>query len=126
MTSRTFGSTLVTHIDHKLGEQRGVGLVLVGQCAGRLRLHPAIMPPRGLGHTDTATEPSGRPPRLTRAWTTSKRAAIAAEGYDPDDPAVVAALARVSAVLGELGRQRRLRLAMFTPKRCDTDRRACG
>ena len=33
-----------------------------------------------------------------------ERAAIAAEGYDPDDPAVLAALARVSAVLGELGR----------------------
>jgi hypothetical protein len=32
-----------------------------------------------------------------------ERAAIAAEGYEPDDPAVVAALARVSAVLAALG-----------------------
>jgi hypothetical protein len=30
-----------------------------------------------------------------------ERAAIAAEGYDPDDPAVVAALARVRAMLAE-------------------------
>jgi hypothetical protein len=34
-----------------------------------------------------------------------ERAAIAAEGYDPDDPAVVAALARISEVLTELGRR---------------------
>jgi hypothetical protein len=34
-----------------------------------------------------------------------ERAAVAAEGYDPDDPAVVAALTRVSAVLAELGRR---------------------
>jgi hypothetical protein len=47
-----------------------------------------------------------------RAFSASKggmddieRAAIAAEGYDPDDPAVVAALARVSAVLAEQGRR---------------------
>jgi hypothetical protein len=33
-----------------------------------------------------------------------ERAAIAAEGYDPDDPAVIAALARASEVLAELGR----------------------
>ena len=33
-----------------------------------------------------------------------QRAAIAAEGYDPDDPAVAAALDRISAVLAELGR----------------------
>jgi hypothetical protein len=32
-----------------------------------------------------------------------ERAAIAAEGLDPDDPAVIAALARVSTVLAELG-----------------------
>ena len=32
-----------------------------------------------------------------------ERATIAAEGHDPNDPAVVAALARVSAVLAELG-----------------------
>src|SRR6478736_3810712 len=32
-----------------------------------------------------------------------ERAAIAAEGYEPDDPAVVAALARVRAVLAVLG-----------------------
>jgi len=36
-------------------------------------------------------------------------AAIAAEGYDPDDPAVVAAPARVSAVLAELGQAYGLR-----------------
>ena len=32
-----------------------------------------------------------------------ERAAVAAEGYDPDDPAVVAALERVRAVLAALG-----------------------
>ena len=32
-----------------------------------------------------------------------ERAAVAAEGYDPDDPDVVAALAQLSAVLAELG-----------------------
>ena len=35
-----------------------------------------------------------------------ERAAVAAEGYDPDDPDVVAALARLSAVLAELGRHK--------------------
>ncbi len=35
----------------------------------------------------------------------TERAAIAAEGHNPDDPAVVAALARVSAVLAEVGRR---------------------
>jgi hypothetical protein len=40
-----------------------------------------------------------------------ERAAIAAEGYDPDDPAVVAALARASAVLAELGSGLPLRYA---------------
>jgi hypothetical protein len=33
-----------------------------------------------------------------------ERAAIDAEGYDPDDPAVVAALERVRGVLAALGR----------------------
>lgn len=33
-----------------------------------------------------------------------ERAAIMAEGSDPDDPAVIAALDRVRAVLAELGR----------------------
>jgi hypothetical protein len=33
-----------------------------------------------------------------------ERAAIAAEGSDPDDPAVIAALERVTAVLAEIGR----------------------
>jgi hypothetical protein len=37
------------------------------------------------------------------ARTTVERAAIAAEGYDPDAPAVIAALVRVSAALAELG-----------------------
>ncbi|MCZ8380358.1 hypothetical protein O6P37_15930 [Mycobacterium sp. CPCC 205372] len=37
-----------------------------------------------------------------------ERAAIAAEGYDPDDPAVVAALNRVSRVLANLGWHYRL------------------
>lgn len=40
-------------------------------------------------------------------------AKLGAEGYDPGDPAVVAALARVRAVLSELGRQHGLRLAML-------------
>jgi hypothetical protein len=35
-----------------------------------------------------------------------ERAAIAAEGYDPDDPAVITALARVREALAELGRTR--------------------
>jgi hypothetical protein len=34
-----------------------------------------------------------------------ERAAVAAEKYDPDDPAVVGALARVRAVLADLGRR---------------------
>jgi hypothetical protein len=33
--------------------------------------------------------------RRDATWTASKRAAIAAEGYDPDDPAVIVALARL-------------------------------
>ena len=32
-----------------------------------------------------------------------ERAAVADEGYDPDDPGVIAALARVSAVLTKVG-----------------------
>ena len=36
-----------------------------------------------------------------------ERAAIAAEGYDPDDPAVDTAVARASALLAELGRRGR-------------------
>jgi hypothetical protein len=35
-----------------------------------------------------------------------ERAAVAAEGCDPDDAVVVAALVRVSEVLAELGRTR--------------------
>jgi hypothetical protein len=40
-------------------------------------------------------------PRRLLASDDIERAAVAAEGYDPDDPALVAALARVSAVLAD-------------------------
>jgi hypothetical protein len=83
-----------------------------GVAGGSLVVTPGIVRPldphSGLSRrvADPRLEPSGRPQRLTRTWTTSNARPSPPEGYDRDDPAIIAALARVSAVLAGLVRTR--------------------